>query len=81
MKKLYTEVQYREYEKLMEKMVNTDDISIGFEIHEEINIWLIDNHISQQAEDQMNTRMEEEDIDEMNGVKKEGKLIEFPKKE
>lgn len=79
MKKLYTEIQYREYLKLMDRMANCDDIIKGAYIHEEINKWLIDNHISIEIEEQMNKRMEKECEDEMNGVKKEGKVIKFPK--
>lgn len=78
MKKLYTELQYREYSKLCERMVNIDDILEGAKIHFEINEFLINNNIIQQAQEQMDARMEQEDIDEMNGVKKEGKVIDFP---
>jgi len=81
MKKLYTELQYKEYSDFMEKIANTDDIIEGFYIHEELNQWLEENHISEQAESQMDERMEQEFNDEVNGVKKEGKIIEFPKKE
>lgn len=81
MKKLYTELQYKEYSNFMERMANTDDVVEGLYIHEELNLWLEENHISKQAESQMETRMEDEFNDEMNGVKKEGKVIEFPKRE
>ena len=81
MKKLYTELQYKEYLSFMERMANTDDIVEGLYIHEELNQWLEENHISDQAESQMDIRMEEEFNDEVNGTKKEGKVIDFPKRE
>jgi len=79
MKKLYTEMQYREYSKLCERMVNIDDILEGAKIHFEINEFLLNNNIIELAQEQMDSRMEQEDTDEMNGVKKEGKVIEFRK--
>lgn len=81
MKNLYTEKQYREYSEFMERTANTDDIIEGFYIYEELKLWLEENHISEQAENQMDARMEQEFNDEVNGIKKEGKVIEFPKKE
>lgn len=79
MKKLYSEKQYREYTKLMEKMANIDDIIEGANIHIKIQEWLADNHISEETEAQMDMRMEQEFNDEINGVeKKECEIIEFP---
>ena len=81
MKKLYAELQYKEYSDFMERIANTDDIIEGFYIHEELNQWIEENHISEQAESQMDMRMEQEFNDEVNEIKKEGKVIDFPKKE
>jgi GR25 family glycosyltransferase involved in LPS biosynthesis len=81
MKNLYTEKQYRKYLEFMERIANTDDIIEGLYIHEELNTWLEENHISEQAEKQMDERMEQEFNDKVNGVTKEGKVIDFPKRE
>ena len=75
MKKLYTEKQYREYAKLMDMMANNDDMLLGMDIHVKITDWLIDNHISAEAEAQMDERMEKEDLDT-----DKGKVIPFPVK-
>lgn len=80
MKKLYTEQQYREYSKLMEKMANLDDMFEGVNIHFEIKEWLESNKISEAALIQMDKRMEQECRDEMNGVEKKGMVIDFPSK-
>ena len=81
MKKLYTEKQYKEYMEFMDKMANTDDIVKGFYINEELKLWIEKNNISEITENQMDMRMEEEFNDEINGVKKKGKVIKFPQKE
>ncbi|WP_252241569.1 hypothetical protein [Clostridium sp. ZBS18] len=81
MKKLYTEKQYKEYMEFMDKTANTDDIVKGFYINEELKLWIEKNNISEMAENQMDMRMEQEFNDEVNGVKKERKVIDFPQKE
>ncbi|NFH01316.1 hypothetical protein FC831_13695 [Clostridium botulinum] len=62
-------------------MANTNDIVKGFYIHEELKLWIEKNNISEIIENQMDMRMEQEFNDEINGIKNEGKVIKFPKKE
>lgn len=81
MKKLYTEAQYREYSNLLEKMANEDDILEGFNIHVEIEDWIVSNKLSEIVMNQMDDRMEKEFMRECNGeVNKDSKIIDFPKK-
>jgi hypothetical protein len=56
----YNEKQYKEYSDLMEKMANNDDIIEGAKIHYEIKQWLVENNITDEMEEQMDNRMEEE---------------------
>jgi hypothetical protein len=56
----YNEKQYKEYSDLMEKMANNDDIIEGAKIHYEIKQWLVENNITDEIEEQMDNRMEEE---------------------
>lgn len=79
MKKLYTEQQYRIYEKFMDRIANADDIVEGLFIDDELKQWLSDSKISQIAEEQMEKRLEEEFIRE-NNENHECEIIEFPRK-
>ena len=80
MKNLYNEKQYREYSKFMSRMANTDDIGVGFGIHMELDDWIAYYALGINALAQMDTRMEKEDMDELKGIKKEGKVVAFPTK-
>lgn len=60
MNKLYTEEQYKEYSDMMGKCANEDDIIESFCIIEDIKEWLNENGITEDAENAMNKRLEEE---------------------
>ena len=79
MKKLYTEKQYRDYEKFMERLSKTDDILEGLYISDEFKQWISDNKISPLAEEQMDKRLEEEFLRE-NDENYKCEIIEFPRK-
>lgn len=67
MNKLYTEEQYKMYSDMMGKCANEDDIIESFCIIEDIKEWLNENGITEDVENAMNKRLEEEaDLDMKN---------------
>lgn len=77
---LYTEKQFKEYEKFMDKIANIDDIAEGFGIHLELKDWIEVNNLSETAIEQMDERLEKEFAEETSKKSnKDFKIIQFSK--
>lgn len=70
---LYTEEQYKEYSDLCEGMANIDDMLEGLDVHFEIEEWISNSLLNEEAIGQMDKGMEEEFNIENKKYKEEGK--------
>lgn len=65
MSKNYTELQYKQYLKHMEK-IGVDDIEKGFLAHLDYRDWIKENRISEKAINEMDARLEKDFIEGRN---------------